>query len=440
MIGNGTKQIILTCGYNTYHQLGAKSNNRSRDGTPIINPPAHLHLDASSILSYSTYFDHTVFITRSNEVLAIGDNRCGEISPTLPKRIHRQFTKFELKNNQGQLFKPTSVVCGESYTLYIVTNKAGNSKQQLAYCSHSKSDFPLFLTTGNSKIVSIFGGCTNSAAIDTDGSIYFISYTFKNSMGSQIEGSRLPGSEKAVSVACLESFIFVLSSNGSVFCSNLSKDIEKVDNTTKYRLKFNQIPELRGRKIVFISGSYNHCLAVSEDGYVFGYGSNSYGQLGCFNGQKHVSRFIQILSLGRHKITAAYAGFNHSLFKTPDGAVLACGSNAGGELFLYSAPTEECVSSPVETIIESGASFCIAGNVCSVVFKTFGGPKKDSKSQKVAPMKPLKKSVNKKRAERVRKESQSERLKRVEEENASLKAEILKLKKENIIRLIPKKK
>ena len=45
-------------------------------------------------------------------------------------------------------------------------------------------------------------------------------------------------------------------------------------------LDFSLVESLKGTKIKEVSGTYEHCFAVTEDGRVFGYGSNDFGQLG----------------------------------------------------------------------------------------------------------------------------------------------------------------
>ena len=73
----------------------------------------------------------------------------------------------------------------------------------------------------------------------------------------------------------------------------------------------------------------------------------------------------RISSLSDYKITSASAGFNHSLFITNDGKVLACGCNDSGQLMTKSFGSDERL--PIETTITDGATFCIAGSFISAV-------------------------------------------------------------------------
>ena len=98
------------------------------------------------------------------------------------------------------------------------------------------------------------------------------------------------------------------------------------------------------------------------EGRVFGRGSNKWGELGLGERTESVSSFTEISSLVGYEIWAAYAGHGHSLFKTREDKILACGSNYSCQLLL-SSDTFGIVHSPRETTITGGAAFCI-----SVVF------------------------------------------------------------------------
>lgn len=130
------------------------------------------------------------------------------------------------------------------------------------------------------------------------------------------------------------------------------------------------------KKVVEISGSFEHCFVVCEDGSVFCRGSNDFGQLGIGRKPAATKEFTEILPLKKIPITSAYAGYSHSLFQTSTGMILACGLNQYGELLLESGPCEEMIYTPVETMIKSGASFCIAGQCISAVFNEYDPPPK----------------------------------------------------------------
>lgn len=217
--------------------------------------------------------------------------------------------------------------------------------------------------------IHLFGGFYTAAIVDTEGSIFIITEESMMAGLKNIEASFLPENEKPVSIACCSSFIIVVGTSGRVFCSNVSYH-DKIEG----KVTFSVVEELEGIEIIQVSGIFEHCLAVSKDGRVFVHGINYYGRLGLDGDIIETKKFTEITSLSKYKIISASAGYNHSLFITSDGKVLACGSNKFGELLL-NKPSENCIFSPIETTITSGASFGIAGVGISTVFVNCEPPK-----------------------------------------------------------------
>ena len=267
-----------------------------------------------------------------------------------------------MNDGNGRQLVPVSAVCTTCDTLYMFT-KSCSGGRQLVFCDNGiNGGTPVFLDIGGHEPVSLFGGNKHSASICSDGEVIFINRNSDIKVpSSQIPSSSLPDGEMATMIACLNESVFALSSSGRVFLS----DVDQGSCT----LKFSAISELSG--IVWLSGTCEHCLAVSRKGRVFGCGSNTCGRLGLGKGTSSVSSFTEISSLSAKKIRAAYAGYRHSLFLTNEGKIFACGWNKYGELLLSSGPSDEYVYSPTETTIKEGATFAVAGEYVSSVF--FGG-------------------------------------------------------------------
>jgi alpha-tubulin suppressor-like RCC1 family protein len=79
-----------------------------------------------------------------------------------------------------------------------------------------------------------------------------------------------------------------------------------------------------------ISAGEYHSLAVKEDGTVFAWGYNSYGQLGDGTTTFYRTTLVQVQNLSGVKAVAA--GANHSLALKEDGTVQAWGHNEYGQL------------------------------------------------------------------------------------------------------------
>lgn len=182
----------------------------------------------------------------------------------------------------------------------------------------------------------------------------------KISHDSPIKAVSLPNGEKASSIACGNELIFVLSGNGLVFSSSFQQQSNL--------LNFEIVKELEDEEIVFISGSFEHFFAVNKDYHVFGRVPNCRGELGLGKeGNNKNEHFIEIPTLNEQKIRAAYAGTCFSLFQTKEGKILSCGWDNHGQL-LKIDKSERTEVFPTETLVKSGATFCIAANVVSLAF------------------------------------------------------------------------
>ena len=345
-------QEIKVCGDNNSLLLNDNSNNISVFGSQVVSPPLTSQIDPSTLLSYSIYSDHMVIITNNGEAYGIGDNRDFRISTSLPKEKIYELTKFPIKDDTNNtLYTPISAVCGCKYTLYLVKDPNDSNSTHLIYTSKETQKMAL-VQIGRRIPVSLFGGRNDCGAIDSEGSIIFIS-----NLECKVFNSTLPSSEKVSTVACCDKYVFVLSKSGRLFQSFSGDELE-----------FSEVSELRNEKIVGLSGSWFHCLAISKGGKVFGYGENYCGQLGLGKEICEVDKFREIELLQKYNVSCVYAGGTHSLFQTKNGGVIACGCNFYGQLLIESGPSKEKIFKPCETTIQGGASFCIAGDGISIIF------------------------------------------------------------------------
>lgn len=354
--------MIFVCGCNDCNQLGEQSNNKYPYSHPFIWPYKKSRIDPSTLLSYSFYSQHSVIITNDHKLYGIGENSDGIISGSLKRAKINEFTQFSIEDDQGHQLIPISAVCSSLCTLYMVSQKDIEKDRQL-YISYSKinSNQPLFVNIGDRHPVALFGGCFHTAAIDDQGDVIFIhNKSYEVDLSTKIfPSSPIPNGEKAISVAILYKTVFVLSSSGKVYESNANDD---------NNLTFSDVKELDGIEISCISGTNEHVVAVSKDYRVFIRGSCGSGRLGLGTFvQKFVQKFTEIQELRKCNIVGAYAGAMHSLFRSSNGKIFACGYNGYGELF-SDIDNVKSAYSPIETIISKDATFCIAGGLSSLVF------------------------------------------------------------------------
>ena len=337
-------------GSNECYRFGFTSDKSS------IYPPCDSSLYIPSLLSFSADYNHSVWISKEKQCFGVGSNQKNQINGFYDKKIFNKPERFNLTDKTGKKYDFISAVCGRAYTLYLIS-KGESENNQLVYSYNDKYQMPYFVSINGQNPKYLFGGHYSAAAIDSNGSIFIIINNFNQLYDPIIQPSLLPENEKAIDIAFCKSFIYALGTSGKVYCSSLDTS----------NIEFNLVEELKEVEITEISGTNDHILAVTKDGHVYGCGSNYNSQLGFGTSFQSVPQFTEIRStLQKYKIKSVSAGFSHSLFITEEGMVLACGTNNFGQLFISNS--YECVFSPTETTIKSGATFCIAGCAISVAF------------------------------------------------------------------------
>ena len=353
---------MIVCGWNRYFQLDKNSNNYDASDDPIVNPARKFHADPASLLSFSVSFRQTVWITRNGKLWAIGDNGDGIISGSLPKKTFTEDIGISLYNQQKKPYKFISVVCGQHYTLYLVSEDSATANIMLVYCHSKQTSNPLFVNIGNRVPRALYGGDDTSGVIDTEGGILIITKTTLIPHTTKVEPLFLPNDEKPVKLACCNFFILALSKSGKVFETKYGKNGLS---------KFEEVKELASESIVDISGSSDFCLAVTKSGRVFGRGSNERCQLGISEKMKSVPKFTLIDSLKDLKIVSVFTGTFHSIFKTSESKMFVCGWNMRGQLFV---PPKTVVFPPEEVKNCNGFDFCVTGGTSSVAFAAIDHP------------------------------------------------------------------
>lgn len=123
--------------------------------------------------------------------------------------------------------------------------------------------------------------------------------------------------------------------------------------------------------VVAIAAGDSHSLALTASGAVWAWGDNTFGQLG--NGVGSTSTPVQVVGLpnpASNRVTAIAAGANHSLALTQDGTVWDWGQNSYGQLGVK--PNSGSVAAPVHVGGLSGVT-AIAGGGAHSLALTQGG-------------------------------------------------------------------
>ena len=115
-----------------------------------------------------------------------------------------------------------------------------------------------------------------------------------------------------------------------------------------------------------------HSLAVTDEGKVYAWGYNGFGQLGLGTTSGYKNSPVLITALSNITVSGIAAGDYHSLAFTTNGEVYAWGYNAWGQLGLGTSGNAYNESSPVLITALSNVSGIFAGRFHSLAFTTNG--------------------------------------------------------------------
>ncbi|KAG6597866.1 putative RCC1 and BTB domain-containing protein [Phytophthora cinnamomi] len=124
-----------------------------------------------------------------------------------------------------------------------------------------------------------------------------------------------------------------------------------LDSTSEPVLQPTRLAAPLDRAVVpQLSCGYHHTAVVTEDGAVYTFGRNDYGQLGLGH-KMHMARPARVESLARMRITQVACGCYHTLALSDDGKVYPFGRNNHGQLGLETSV--DCLSPQLISVLRN---------------------------------------------------------------------------------------
>lgn len=208
-----------------------------------------------------------------------------------------------------------------------------NDEGQLGNGTATNNNTPAQVSSLNN-IIAIAGGDKHSLALKNDGTVWAWGY---NSLGQLGNGTSYRNSNTPVQVVNLSNIIAIaggidhslaLKNDGTVWAWG-ENNYGQLGNgtTTFYSTTPVQVSNLTN--IIAIAAEYDHCLALKSDGTVWAWGNNNYGQLGDGSTTNH-NIPVQVGNLSNVKAIAV--GKYYSAALTSDGKVWTWGYNCYGQL------------------------------------------------------------------------------------------------------------
>lgn len=321
LLNDGT---VRTWGENDLGQLGDGIGVDSNRPVEVICLKGAIFVGAG--------FDHSLAIKNDGTVWAWGDNFLGQLGSgefgefsTIPVKV---------RGIEGV----TDIACGEFHNLALKSDRkirawGDNTLGQLGDGTFGGGrDVPV-MVVGIDCVEAISGGENHSIALREGGKVFAWGDNSEGQLGDGTLINRaIPGEviglPRIIAIAACGGFSLALTCEGKVFAWGDNEFGQLGDGTTVNRIVPVMVEDLED--IVAIGCGDNHSLAVRKDGILFAWGDNEGGQLGIGSFGGISTTPVQVLNISNVK--EASGGVEHSLALTCDGRVFAWGSNSSGQL------------------------------------------------------------------------------------------------------------
>lgn len=335
---------VLTMGSNEFGALGVTTNNGTTTATPTPQDTT-----ITGAVDVAAGLDHTVVVRNDGTVLTFGINEFGQLG--------------NATNNGGQNANPTptpvsgitdavAAAGGEEFTLVLkqdgtLVGFGDNFFGQLGDATNNGNPVanPAPLVTGVlSDVVDIATGSHHSLALKADGTVWSFGRNTSGQLGLSTNAglntanptpAQVPGLTGIVDVEAGANHSVVLRSDGTVwtFGENQRGQLGNTtgNGTTDENNTPTQVAGLSG--IVDIAAAAQHTLVLRNDGTVWGFGLNTFGQLGTTdnNGNANANP-APLQATGLSGVAAIDTGSTGTLALAQDGNLWAFGVNSLGQL------------------------------------------------------------------------------------------------------------
>jgi alpha-tubulin suppressor-like RCC1 family protein len=250
------------------------------------------------------------------------------------------------------------IAAGENHTMILDANGmvwtlGENTFGQLGTGDYTSSTTPVQVE-GLSNIVSIEAGWRHCIALKDDGSVWAWGQNDSGQLGDNTyeprpSAQQVPGLLNIASIHAGYWHNFAITDDGSVYVWG-DNQMGQLGLGSSFPPTYNSPQTLNLTGVVDIASGYWHSLALLEDGSVYAWGDDSFGQLGLGEVNFAVS---PTAVPGLENIAAIACGTSFSAAVNEDGEVWTWGYNASGQLGIASnvnAQSPASVELPLEVV------------------------------------------------------------------------------------------
>lgn len=284
--------------------------------------------DTKPVIGFAGAIGHMLVLMQDGTVWAEGFNTFGQLGNG------RTESNAMERSEVSELSDITMVAAGDYHSMALKSDGTVwtwglNDSGQLGNGSQTDSLSPVQVQ-GLPEIVMITAGLDSSIALDVDGRVW----GWGSNRCGQLGNDRLDYGTTPEMISSLTDIVSVsgggdrvlaLKDDGTVWTwgCNYAGEIGAGDTAG---LIYNPVPTqvVQLSEVTAVFAGLGHSLVVKEDGTLWTWGDNDYGQLG--NGTKEAQPSPEQVA-GLTRVVAAAAGRHHSIALTEDGSVWAWGAD-----------------------------------------------------------------------------------------------------------------
>lgn len=182
-------------------------------------------------------------------------------------------------------------------------------------------------------VKQIAAGTYHTLALKNDGSVWAWGDNLYGQLGDATTTDRnvpvqVQGLSNVVHIAAGRFYSLAIKSDGTVWAWGQNLYGQLGDGTTTDRSTPVQVPNFTGATSLAACGAF-HSIVVKNDGSVWAWGRNTYGNLGD-NTVNNSSVPVQMMGIS--DVAGVAAGTNFTILYKTDGSFWGCGRNASGQL------------------------------------------------------------------------------------------------------------
>ena len=281
----------------------------------------------------------------------------------------------ESSSTVGYITGVKAISAGDSHTVALKNDGTVlawglNSYGQLGDGTSTDSHTPVQVS-GLTGITAISAGESHTVALKNDGTFWAWGRNYYGQLGDGTTTNRntpvqISGLTRITAISAGVFNTVALKNDGTVWAWGLNSSGQLGDGTTTDSYTPVQVSGLTGVTSIAV-GFVSHAVALKNDGTVWAWGSNSYGQLG--DGTTTDS-YAPVPVSGLTGVTAISAGESHTVALRNDGTVWAWGSNY---YFQLGDGTNTNRNTPVQVIgLRTDGIAISAGGSHTVALKNHG--------------------------------------------------------------------